>query len=276
MLNEISINGKSIESFGGRILDNPLPSLIEFAPIKTPDKNEWYEEDGIEVDLQEVYLQERKFTLRFWFADYPSWRRLFDELKKSSYKTITTPYGEWRLRATTLQTEKAKNHCVVVKITFVDDFPIKGEDYVFSNHIQGIDSGMSIEGVNVADYGISILSGTDEEWFNPAKVRENLKVNQKYADGTVYFGGDVNFKSRNVQLNLLLKSDTITNLINNYYAFVSLLIRTDKIEGITGVKTIDYKGITHKFHYKSAKIKRVANREREPFFNIELTITIID
>ena len=49
------------------LLQGNYGELVAFPPSKTPDSNDWPEEDGKEFDLSEIYLDTKDVILEFGF-----------------------------------------------------------------------------------------------------------------------------------------------------------------------------------------------------------------
>lgn len=62
------IDGKDIADFGMFILKGGDYDLLPFPERMEPTQNDWYEEDGVDVDLSEVFFKPKDVTLRFYIS----------------------------------------------------------------------------------------------------------------------------------------------------------------------------------------------------------------
>ena len=66
MINNIYIDNLNVLGrFGCRITRGGYNDLLAFPAMKEPEKNDWPEEDGIEVDLSDPKLQSREIAISF-------------------------------------------------------------------------------------------------------------------------------------------------------------------------------------------------------------------
>ncbi|WP_029902739.1 hypothetical protein [Prevotella sp. 10(H)] len=62
------IDGKDIADFGMFILKGGDYDLLPFPERIEPTQNDWYEEDGVDVDLSEVFFKSKNVTLNFYIS----------------------------------------------------------------------------------------------------------------------------------------------------------------------------------------------------------------
>jgi hypothetical protein len=62
------IDGKDIADYGMFILRGGDYDLLPFPERTEPVQNDWYEEDGVDADLSEIYFKEKNVTVRFYIA----------------------------------------------------------------------------------------------------------------------------------------------------------------------------------------------------------------
>lgn len=60
------IDGVDIDDLGMFILKGGDYDFLTFPSRKTPESNNWYEYDGIDADLSEVFFSEKKITIKFY------------------------------------------------------------------------------------------------------------------------------------------------------------------------------------------------------------------
>ena len=55
--------------FGAVFISGGYDDILTFPALKDPDKNDWPEEDGVEVDLSDPKLSSKEITLDFFAED---------------------------------------------------------------------------------------------------------------------------------------------------------------------------------------------------------------
>lgn len=68
MKGSVIINQTDIADFGAFILRGGDHELLLFPERKEPKQNNWYEYDGLDVDLSEVFFKERSLSINFYLS----------------------------------------------------------------------------------------------------------------------------------------------------------------------------------------------------------------
>lgn len=66
MKGSVIIDGIDISDFGMFILKGGDYDFLSFPERKAPEQNDWYEMDGIDADLSEIYFKEKKVIAQFY------------------------------------------------------------------------------------------------------------------------------------------------------------------------------------------------------------------
>lgn len=66
MMGSCIIDGIDIGNWGMFILKGGDYDFLPFPERKKPAQNDWFEEDGLDVDLSEVYFKEKKLNVKFY------------------------------------------------------------------------------------------------------------------------------------------------------------------------------------------------------------------
>ena len=73
MKGQLYIDNKDVfTELGVATLQGNYGELVAFPSSKTPDSNDWTEEDGKEFDLSSITLDSREFSLEFGF--FSEWK----------------------------------------------------------------------------------------------------------------------------------------------------------------------------------------------------------
>jgi len=229
MIGQLYIDGKDAYSlYSVSVLDGGFNELIAYPPLKSVDSNDWAEDDGIEPDLSNPVLDSQELSIRFAStgkdARFGAFINLLSDLAYHNFdfKQIGKIY---RLR---LESQSALSQVSTAKtftLKFVNDFPLNG--YTYQKPGTNIVSplGYELDDRSLSDYGITVLGGTEVEILKSPAVKKNLLVNINSRNGAIYDGEYVTFQTKDVNLNLLMRANTIDELWKNYDAFLYDLIR---------------------------------------------------
>lgn len=226
--------------------------LLSYPPLKTPEANDWQEEDGIDPDLSAPVLNTREVTVRFAYSgDFNRLEGLVAVLSDGAYHEfdIASIGRKFSLRMTQTPNLDIYRELGFINIKFADDFPMKGDDYTSPESSLQRTEDYLLDGVPFTNYGCRILKGTLSEIVKPSAVKQNLLRNIASQPGVIYDNGPVTFKAKDVKLSCLMRAETLQELWRNYDALLFDLIRPD--ERILGVKELQS---IFPCHYKSANV----------------------
>lgn len=215
------------QRYGAKVTRNGYNDLLTFPPLVTPDSTSWPEEDGVEVDLMDPKLDVKEVSISFVSDDANG---LTNFLCQPGYHTWSVGLGrEWRLRISTQSNNQLIDTTSVFTLKFVDDFPVRADDYV-----SGPGCGVIIpkcdyemDGISWRDYGIMVKSGRDELLKSPA-VKQNLSQKIQTKDGQFYDVDQVVFEAKDVTFNLYMCADSIERFWQCYDAFFNDLIKPEE------------------------------------------------
>ena len=256
--------------YGVYVPDNDWASLVAYPPIKTPDSNDWQEEDGIEVDLSAPVLDTREVRLSFLLNDiYGSFSDFLALVSDGAFHTfeVVTIGRTFKLRLVS----QGKIECSEIfrreTLVFADDYPLDGYTYVAPQSGQPSSDAYAVDDIPTTDYGMRVLAGTLAEVVKTPAVKTGLLRNINTQAGAIYdSGAQVFFKSKDVKLNCLFRAESLPELWRNYYAFLHDLIKPG--ERLLYVK--DYEQELP-FYYRSCSVKEFFPEGR---IWIGITITI--
>lgn len=239
--------------YGVYVPDNDWASLVAYPPIKTPDSNDWQEEDGIEVDLSAPVLDTREVRLSFLLNDiYGSFSDFLSLISDGAFHTfeVVTIGRTFKLRLVS----QGKIECSEIfrreTLVFADDYPLDGYTYVAPQSGQPSSDAYAVDDVPTTDYGMRVLAGTLAEVVKTPAVKTGLLRNINTQAGAIYdSGAQVFFKSKDVKLNCLFRADSLAELWRNYYAFLNDLIKPG--ERLLYVKDYEQE---FPFYYRSCSV----------------------
>ena len=233
MIDNCYIDGISTCSrFGVWVTKGGYKDLLAFPALVDPDKNDWPEEDGVEVDLSAPRLQEKEITISF-LASNPDIDvcDFIAFISTPGYHTlrVLSLGREWCLRLSTqTKNKRYRNACDFV-LTFVEDVPGRPATTLPDPGLMVHDSGYELDGVSLANYGVVIDVAYDELLKSPA-TKQNLFRKVSTADGQIYDAERLVFCSKEVTFKCHFKAVSTGTFWQCYDAFFSALIQPEERE----------------------------------------------
>ena len=217
------------------IIKGSYDNLVAFPPAKeSDDKNDWPEEDGIEIDLSSLTLNTYELSIDFACKDDLGFSGLVAILSDMGYHDFYFPILDrtYRLRLSSQNSYTIYPGFQVVKITFANDFP-REANYEYQEPVCSIPlpRGYEIDDRDLSEYGVVILKGSNAEILKSPAVKKNLLQNFKRQDGAVYDGEIVKFQTKEVSLKCLMRATDIRTFWQSYdallYDLTKLTMKTD-------------------------------------------------
>lgn len=210
MKGQLYIDNKDVfTELGVATLQGNYGELVAFPSSKTPDSNDWTEEDGKEFDLSALNLDTKDITLDFGFLSEWKFNDLVAMLSDMAYHDFNFPHlgRTFRLRLSSQNSFEIYSSTQRSKFTFANDFP-RPDDYVYLEPVNTIPlpKGYELDGVDLSAYGVLILKGTNTEILKTPAVKKNLLQNFKRQDGAIYDGEYVKFQTKDVNLKCLMRA----------------------------------------------------------------------
>lgn len=273
MTGRLYIDGHdAYRQWGVYVVSGGWNEVLSYPPLKTPEANDWQEEDGIEADLTNPQLNTKEVTIRFAYSGlYSRFLTFIGVLSDRAYHDFNcSSIGRrFTLRMTQMPNLDMVHTLGFITIKFCNDFPLK--DYTY----KAPESGMMraddylIDGLPFTDYGCRVLQGSLAEVIKTPAVKQNLLRNIASEPGAIYDGHRVTFKTKDVKLNCLMRADTLDELWRNYDALLFDLIRPDE-------RLLEVSELEHIFpcYYKSASVTDFYPEDRIWLaFTLTLTFT---
>lgn len=271
MTGRLYIDGRdAYRQWGVFVINGGWNELISYPPLKTPDTNDWQEEDGVEADLSDPKLNTKEVSVRFAYSGlYSRFLAFIELLSDGAYHDFNCSFigRRFTLRMTQMPNLDTYRTLGFITLKFSNDFPLK--DYTYKAPKSRIMRAEDyfIDGVPFTDYGCRILEGSLSEVMKTPAVKQNLLRNISTKNGATYDDLNVTFKSKDVKLNCLMRADTLDELWRNYDALLYDLIRPD--ERMLEVSELEQ---TFPCYYKSASVS-VFYPEDKIWLEFTLTLT---
>lgn len=246
MIAQLLVDGIDISDFGIYVSEGGLNGLLSFPSLKEPDKSDWAELNGIEVDLSAPNLDTKEFAMKFACSSTSNLSE-FIALVKQGYHTFSFPNLSVT-RSLRLVSVNDYNGTLIqsFSLTFADDFPLSGYTYQ-TPILNATSTGVTIDGSDIKRYGLVLLEGSRDEIIKNPPLKANLLVNSKYSTGAVYDAGVAKYQSKEVKLKLFFENWSYS--VQN--AFLCDLVRV-------GERTLTFEGRTFKFYYKSCSVDKIS------------------
>lgn len=271
MTGMLYIDGIDIYSeFGVVVVSGGYNELVAYPPLKDVSKNEWQEEDGVEADLSSPVLNTRELSINFAaLRGVEGLGALADLLSDMSYHTFhhKAMNRKYRLRLVKQPNLTWSHQLGFTAFRFADDFPLQGYTYLppASSVMQNGD--YALDDKLLTDYGVRVLKGSLASIDKSPDVKPNLLRNIKSRGGAIYDNARVTFKSKDVQINCLMRAETMEEFWRNYDALLYDLTRPDERNLF-----VEVRGVEYPCYYKTCKTTRFFHTDKIWW---EFTLTLV-
>lgn len=274
MEERLYIDDKDVyELYGVYVVKDGWNELIAYPPLKAVNSNDWQEEDGIEADLSDPKLNTKEGTLKVAYSGvFSRFIEFVELLADKGYHVFrsTTLNRTFTLRLTQVPNLDAYKALGFVTLTLANDYPLQSYTYQAPQSSIATCDDFLLDGKALTDYGCRILRGGISEIMKPADVKPALTRNISTVSGAQYDGrATVQFKSKDVKLNCLMRAATLAELWRNYDALLYDLTRPE--ERALYVSELER---TFPCYYKSATVTQFFPTDKIWLaFTLTLTLT---
>ena len=274
--NRLYINGNdAFLRYGVLLAQGGINDLLKYPTRKAFIYNDWFEQEGIDADLNEPLFEPKEVNLTFYASNDSNLEEFVTDLTRSVYHTFEDKLlqREFKLRLIRQTAVSLVNGFYFTTIAFADDFTSEEMTRNISYPVSSAllpDTGYSIDGVNLKDFDVAVLQGTDESLRNIVEVKQNVLHSSKYSNALVYDDeqGYLTPTARDATLKCLMRAENLEDLWNNWQALFSLLTRQE-------YRTLRrYNLPQYMFVYKSCEIPLFYPTDKI-WLEFNLTITII-
>lgn len=261
------IDGTNIlNSYNATLLQGGLKSLLAYPKLKTPDKNDWAEHNGIEVDLEAPKLDKKEVVLSI-LCNANNIDSFVNFLMLKTYRNyhFTSINKAFKLRFNGISEVKEIQGRCFFNLKLSDDFPLYNYTYEAPNLTASHDFGYLLDGVKFTKYGLIPLEGTNLESITEAK--EKLEIKSKFASGVKVAEQTSKKKDYTATLQLFSKQST-ANFFKGYNAFLHDLVKSKE-------RILTAKGKTYKCYYQSARIEDFIITEGIVWCKFSININVV-
>lgn len=260
------IDGIDIYTEFGVFIESGYDGLLSFPALKEPDKNDWPEEHGIEVDLTEPRLQTQEITIDFAFVRGFSWHPFYYFLTTSGKRTIEIPglKRSWLLRVVEMPKLENYDGADIFSVKFVEDTPVIPVDYPTANARGLLTSVLLLDGKTWDKYGIIVTDGLDDLERAPQLKKALARTNSKM-NGQLYDEDFVRYAEKEVTFRCCFNAVQMTDFWDLYNAFFGDLLKP-------GLRKIGYKGKQYNAFYKKTANWQLHSHSGPAVCEFELTM----
>lgn len=229
--------------------------LVGMPAFKSVSVTEWAEYDGEEADLTEPVLNARTVSISFCIADVRKAEDLYDAFCDEAYHSLrfTDLDKEYRLRMTSTGSFSSLVRLGKLTVAFSDDFPPSPTGEPYAAGASGVaQTGYTIDGTDLAQFGVYVVRGTDDSLRKSAEVRSALSISPTTEAGTIYDDGATpRFKAKDMTLKLFIHASDITEFWRRWYALFAALVAAD-------VRTLYFPRLDAEYecYYKSCTVSK--------------------
>lgn len=243
---DIFIDGENMRSrYGAYVIEGGYNDVPCFPPLKKPEINEWFEENGLDIDLSETFVESHKIGITLMmrgetkdakrFIDFIMSRRVHSVLMEDIHRVR-------HMRVVDVSASGFSS-LFTIRVNLSDDEPRKnlepGEPF-FTNRL----SGFSIDGIDVARYG-ALIKGSLDGLFPDHTMKENELNSSSFVDGESHANGtEVYTETGDLRCHLVLRAEDVDQFWRMRDALFVALTQP-------GVKWIAYRGTEYGVYYKS-------------------------
>lgn len=188
----LTIDGEDIfTKYGVVVSDGGLASLVQWPSLKEVESNDWFEEDGLEADLSAPRLASRDVEIQLSLVRGNDILGLLAMLGSKTFHEVYSPdLGmTFRLRYVSCGSVSTVNGDVgTASVTMADDFPLWGftRNGLASTSVPAC--GITIDGRDLAAYGVRVLQGTVDSFRQAAESKTPLTRDIATRDGLITDG----------------------------------------------------------------------------------------
>lgn len=223
-------------TYGAAILSGSYDSLFSYPKAKEPLQNDWFEYDGLDVDLTDRYFENIPVNIKFiivsknGISDLVSKRDgLVSLLNSSGYRSLrlggyNVSFNIRYESSTSSSVFGFDNNGLIgveIEAQFIMDDPLqmfKSTNGYAKYPSKFISSGnVFIDGINLKDYGMGV-KGFSGSALSGDSMKDPLVLSFERLSGTISDCGVVPMKrkSKTIKLEIVALGDSIDKIISNY------------------------------------------------------------
>lgn len=280
MTGEFSLNGyNATKKYGIVITEGSAESLMQFPALYEPQKNEWEDQDGIEVDLSSPALMPREITVKFAAIRQIAYVAAFlKEIAEQGLNEFIIPEIGATRNLRYIKCDKLEGEVFKLRkfeVVFTEDKPLLG--YVYSEPTTSL---MGNDGYLIGtqgqqgskalrDYNFITLQGTNESIEKAATKKPALTTKYAGETGQTYdYHASARFSEKYATIAGLIITETAAEFNQKMDALLydltrpgaRILHRTEKLD--------------LEFYYHSCRVRKIESYRKNGIW-CEMDINIV-
>jgi len=223
MIGKWFIDGIDIyDVYGVGIEKGGYNDLFKVPSLKAPISNDWHEQDGEEVDLEDPKLDNKSVSIGFAAARRDHTNNFIAMLTEPGYRVLSIPSlrKTWNLRISSEENSNMWRSGQRHSFLFYDDNPRRFiTDILPAGHGLRLPGSLySLDGVRLDQYGI-VSEETRAEVFKMPTLKQNLERSIDVIDSKLVSTLSANMSTRETTLKLCFYCSDIDTFWRNYSSF---------------------------------------------------------
>lgn len=269
MTGQCYIDGRDIYSdFGVIITDGGYDDFFKLPGMVEPDRNDWAEHDGIEVDLSTPQLQPREIAVSFASISSVQWQLFIEFLTMPGIRTVSIPYlvRTWALRYDSMSELGLYNDADLFEIKFIEDNPAIPVATVPVGSVP-FESVLELDGMSLDKYGIIVEDGLDDFDKTPP-LKRNLTRTSSVISGQIYDAGTAVFAEKEITVRCTMISNNMPGLWTQLDALFATLVQS-------GERTISRGGRGYSAYYRGCANAQLLSHASEVAVRFDLKMNVM-
>lgn len=250
---KVRINGVDVKSaYGAYVVDGGYVDIPCLPSMKEPPINNWYEYDGIEIDLESPCCEPLELDVVMMMnGTLEKLDSFMSMLKSERYHTVEFVDIERtvRMRFVSVSARGLASGLFRITLSLSDDNPLEGLERN-SQTPSSVSTGLLIDGNDISDYFMFLVGSVDGLWPD-VEAKDNELHSSGYENGEKHFEGDDTMPASQVmyddiRFTAMMKSRTFSSFWNRRDMLALDLFKP-------GEREISYQGRKMKAYYKGCR-----------------------
>lgn len=246
----IIADGVDLKStYGAYVVEGGYVDIPCFPEIKQPEMNDWYEYNGIEIDLSSPHFKSHEISLSMKMNgsdnDIFSFLTFMRSARTRLFEFVDISRTR-RMRVDSIATRHHSLGLIGIDVILCDDAPRKDivqeqlPPYYFT-------TGLEMDGVDLSAYGVR-LTGSVDGLYPGTVIKENVLSDTIHIDGDIHYDGDmaVTFDRQDISVRCVVRSNSIASFWKKRDALMLALTKE-------GERVLSYKGDMARAYYKDCR-----------------------
>ncbi|WP_108822003.1 hypothetical protein [Dysgonomonas sp. Marseille-P4361] len=247
MRGSVIINGVDIADFGAFILRGGDHDILTMPARTEPKKNNWFEYDGLDVDLSEVFFNARSLLIQFYLSadnsfEYELNLSLFSSLITSGYINLYSREFNRTFKYRYLSATEYNHKGGLYKpgdkrgaftVSFSMDDPIqlfKDPTILAPNSTYKHATHILLNGIDLGEFGIIVNEAYSSMLKLPVVKAPLTRSFARRSGLWAYPNSNPRFEAKEIALKCTMRADSREEFYHNYEALFNNLSKTKSLQ----------------------------------------------